>query len=99
MARLPPDFVSVDTAKCRTSQAVNVTGLVVDALPPRQTGGSSTSSTFTIKDCDFSSESWRGLKIRFFRDNKADLLCPSVGDVVLLRTIQVDGLSATVCCC
>lgn len=89
MARIPPNFISIDAAKSRKFEALNIVGVVVDLLPPRQSGGSSVGVTFTIKDCDFSSDAWRGLKVRFFRDRQADLPSPGIGDVVLLRMIQV----------
>ena len=95
MARIPRNFIAVDAAKSRKFQPLNVMGLVVDALPPRQTGGSSFGVTFTIKDCDFTSDARWGLKVRFFRDRQADLPSPNVGDVVLLRMIQVGRISTT----
>ena len=96
MARIPRNFISVDAAKSRKFQPLNVIGVVVDLLPPRQSGGSSIGVTFTIKDCDFSGDAWRGLKVRFFRDRQADLPSPSLGDVVLLRMIQVDTTISTI---
>jgi hypothetical protein len=63
--------------------------VVVDVLPPAKSAGSSFVSTFTVKDCDFASYSWLGLKIRYFHDQKPLLPTPQVGDVVLLRNIRV----------
>ncbi|KAL1956425.1 hypothetical protein VTO42DRAFT_7311 [Malbranchea cinnamomea] len=96
VAQLPPGFVALDTAKSRIFGNYDVMGIAVDVLPPRQSGGTSFSSTFTIKDHDFSSEWWNGLKVRCFKDKKSDLPCPDVGDVVLLRKIKIRDFNGAV---
>ncbi|KAK2739612.1 hypothetical protein FQN55_009348 [Onygenales sp. PD_40] len=85
----PVGFDSVDTAKTKTERVVNIIAVVVDALPPKKSGGSSSVSTFTLKDEDFASDAWYGLKIRYFSNDESFLPDPQLGDVVLLRTIRI----------
>ncbi|EFR00421.1 telomere-binding alpha subunit central domain-containing protein [Nannizzia gypsea CBS 118893] len=96
MHRLPPGFDDVATAQSRKSGSASIIAVVVDALSPTRTGGSSYMSTFTVKDCDFGSESWRGLKVKYFHNDQAHLPDPDEGDVILLRNIRV-GFVKGVC--
>ena len=86
---LPAAFVDVNTAKSMTAGSTSIIAVVVDVLPPTKSAGSSFVSTFTVKDCDFASHAWCGLKIRYFHDQKLLLPTPQIGDVVLLRKIRV----------
>ncbi|EFE29861.1 telomere-binding alpha subunit central domain protein [Trichophyton benhamiae CBS 112371] len=88
MERLPHGFEDVATAQSRTSGAVSIIAVVVDALSPVRTSGSSYMSTFTVKDRDVGSGPWGGLKVKYFHDNKDHLPDPDVGDVILLRNIK-----------
>lgn len=89
MDRLPPGFEDVATAQSRVSGAVSIIAVVVDALSPTRTLGSSYMSTFTVKDRDVASGPWGGLKVKYFHDNRDHLPDPDVGDVILLRNIKV----------
>ncbi|KLJ11655.1 hypothetical protein EMPG_13162 [Blastomyces silverae] len=86
---IPPGFDDIQTALSKTDRMVNVIAVVVDALPPKLSGGSSHVSTFTLKDHDLNIESWNGLKIRYFNNDESYLPVPQHGDVVLLRQIKV----------
>lgn len=98
MERLPHGFEDVATAQSRTSGAVSIIAVVVDALSPVRTSGSSYMSTFTVKDRDVGSGPWGGLKVKYFHDNKDHLPDPDVGDVILLRNIKVSiDTSINVC--
>ena len=88
-ASLPQDCTSIYTVKDGRIGAYSVMGLVVDILPPGRSSGSSFVSTFTIKDCDFHSEPWNGLKVKCFDDSESSILRPEIGDVVLLRKLKV----------
>ncbi|KMQ41843.1 hypothetical protein A7C99_4260 [Trichophyton rubrum] len=88
MDRLPPGFEDVATAQSRVSGAVSIIAVVVDALSPTRTLGSSYMSTFTVKDRDVASGPWGGLKVKYFHDNRDHLPDPDVGDVILLRNIK-----------
>lgn len=92
-ASLPPGCVAIYTAKGGKPGECSVMGVVVDALPPKRSGGTSFVSTFTLKDCDFDTESWLGLKVRCFNDHESSLLRPDLGDVVLLRKMRVSRVS------
>ncbi|PGH03686.1 hypothetical protein GX51_03950 [Blastomyces parvus] len=86
---IPPGFDGIQTALSKMDRMVNVIAVVVDALPPKLSGGSSYVSTFTLKDHDLNIESWNGLKIRYFNNDQSYLPTPQNGDVVLLRQIKV----------
>ncbi|KKZ60692.1 hypothetical protein EMCG_04619 [[Emmonsia] crescens] len=86
---IPLGFDDIQTALSKRDRLVNIIAVVVDALPPTLSGGSSYVSTFTLKDNDFSSEAWNGLKIRYFNNDESYLPAPQHGDVVLLRQIKV----------
>ncbi|OJD23246.1 hypothetical protein ACJ73_05397 [Blastomyces percursus] len=86
---IPPGFDGIQTAMSKTDRMVNVIAVVVDALPPKLSGGSSYVSTFTLKDHDLNIESWNGLKIRYFNNDESHVPVPQHGDVVLLRQIKV----------
>jgi hypothetical protein len=86
---LPPNFVDIHKAQSMLDSFVSIIGIVVDALPISQSGGTSLISTFTLMDSDLWRESWRGLKIRVFNDKEFALPTPQVGDAVLLRKIRV----------
>ncbi|KAF3483262.1 telomere-binding alpha subunit central domain-containing protein [Arthroderma uncinatum] len=88
MRRLPPGFETVSAAKSRHYGSVNIIGAVVDALPPTLTARRSYMCTFTLKDCDFESASWLGLKVKYFHSQQEHLPAPEVGDVVLLRNLK-----------
>ncbi|KAK2805811.1 hypothetical protein FQN49_008819, partial [Arthroderma sp. PD_2] len=88
MHRLPPGFDAVSTAQSRSYGPVSVIAVVVDALRPVPTSGSSYMCTFTVKDCDFASETLRGLKVKYFHDQQEHLPAPEEGDVILLRNIK-----------
>ncbi|GBF64456.1 protection of telomeres protein [Trichophyton mentagrophytes] len=88
MDRLPPGFEDVATAQSRASGAVSIIAVVVDALSPTRTSGSSYMSTFTVKDRDVGSGPWGGLKVKYFHDDMDHLPDPDVGDVILLRNIK-----------
>lgn len=82
-------LVSITTA-CSTRGRVNTIGVVVDKLDLQKTNGTSHIVTFTIKDCAFDEETWRGgLKVKYFNDNQALLPIVQVNDVVLLRSVRV----------
>ncbi|EEH20413.2 hypothetical protein PABG_02672 [Paracoccidioides brasiliensis Pb03] len=86
---LPVGFDDIQTAQSKWDRLVNVIAVVVDALAPKPSGGSSYVSTFTLKDNDFSSAAWNGLKIRYFNNNETHVPAPQHGDVVLLRQIRI----------
>ncbi|KAG5291250.1 telomere-binding alpha subunit central domain-containing protein [Histoplasma capsulatum G186AR] len=86
---LPRGFDDIQTVKSKPGRVANVIAVVVDALPPKLSGGDSYTSTFTLKDHDFSGETWNGLKIRYFQRCESDLPAPQQGDVVLLRQIKL----------
>ncbi|OAX78529.1 hypothetical protein ACJ72_07161, partial [Emergomyces africanus] len=86
---IPPGFDDIQTALSKQNRVVNVIGVVVDALSPRLSGGSSYVSTFTLKDNDISSGYLNGLKIRYFNNDESFLPAPQHEDVVLLRQIKV----------
>ncbi|KAK2810288.1 hypothetical protein FQN50_003019 [Emmonsiellopsis sp. PD_5] len=85
----PVGFDSIETARTKTDRVVNIIAVVVDALPPKKSGGSSSVSTFTLKDDDFASDAWYGLKIRYFSNDESFLPDPQLGDAVLLRMIKI----------
>ncbi|KAL2373083.1 telomere-binding alpha subunit central domain-containing protein [Blastomyces gilchristii SLH14081] len=93
---IPPGFDDIQTAVSRMDRMVNVIAVVVDALPPKLSGGSSYVSTFTLKDHDLDNESWNGLKIRYFNNDESYLPVPQHGDVVLLRQIKVRSYQGAV---
>ncbi|PGH00914.1 hypothetical protein AJ79_08069 [Helicocarpus griseus UAMH5409] len=86
---MPPGFDDIQTALSESGRRVNIIAAVVDALEPKLSGGTSYVSTFTLKDNDFDSGSWTGLKIRYFCNEESYLPVPEHGDVVLLRKIMV----------
>ncbi|KGQ01061.1 hypothetical protein PAAG_12255 [Paracoccidioides lutzii Pb01] len=86
---LPVGFDDIQTAQSKRDRLVNIIAVVVDALAPKPSGGSSYVSTFTLKDSDFSSAAWNGLKIRYFNNNETHVPAPQRGDVVLLRQIRI----------
>ncbi|WEW60259.1 hypothetical protein PRK78_005744 [Emydomyces testavorans] len=87
--QLPLTFVDIPTAKSMNHATINAIAVVTDALPPKQTGGSSLVSTFTLMSSDFSSDYWNGLKVRYFHDQQQYVPAPNVGDVVLLRNLNL----------
>ncbi|KMU76715.1 telomere-binding alpha subunit central domain containing protein [Coccidioides immitis RMSCC 3703] len=90
VTRIPPNFTDIQTARSMSRGVVNVIGVVIDSLPPARSQGTSWISTFTLKASDFGDEYLTGLKIRYFHDVDRYLPSPKVGDVVLLRHINLD---------
>lgn len=88
MPALPPNFVDVTTARSKSCR-VNVTGVVVDVLPKKQTHGSSALTTFTIMDSSFQVGYRDGLKVKYFNDDLNFLPDVQVGDVIQLDDIRV----------
>lgn len=86
---LPPGFTPIATVKANNFGLFSVIGVVVDRLEPKKTHGSSFVSTFTLKDANFDSAAWTGLKVRCFHDAPQHLPTPAEGDVVLLRNLKV----------
>lgn len=85
---IPPGFNGIDTARS-SSGVTNVIGVAVDVLPMAPTGGTSHVVTFTLKDTDLNGNSWNGLKVKYFNDQKTLLPDVQLHDVVLLRNLRM----------
>lgn len=92
MAALPPYLIDVATA-LDSQGRVNVIGMVVDTMTVFQSKNSSYLITFTIKDCDFGTNAWQGLKVKYFHRKMDSLPDVKEGHVIVLRNLRVRFLS------
>ncbi|KAK2740131.1 hypothetical protein FQN57_006246 [Myotisia sp. PD_48] len=63
--------------------------VVVDILPPRRSSLTDYMTTFTVKDSDFLSPSWTGLKIRYFAEEEESIPKPQEHDIIFLKGIDL----------
>ncbi|KAI9039655.1 telomere-binding alpha subunit central domain protein [Aspergillus affinis] len=88
-----PELVDIPTAMSKQGN-VTVLGVVVDAMAPMRSRGTSIFITFTLKDSNLDNgHTWDGLKIKYFRDNESQLPPVRKGDVLLLRNVWVRTLA------
>ncbi|BDD55208.1 hypothetical protein MPDQ_005779 [Monascus purpureus] len=88
MAALPPYLIDVATA-LDSQGRVNVIGMVVDTMTVFQSKNSSYLITFTIKDCDFGTNAWQGLKVKYFHRKMDSLPDVKEGHVIVLRNLRI----------
>ena len=90
---LPSDFVDLPTAKERYEEYVNIMGVAVDYMSPKQTkGGSDWVMTFTLRDPQWEKHpfmSGQGLGCRYFSDPSRLPRISSNGDVVVLQKVKI----------
>ncbi|KAL9126103.1 MAG: hypothetical protein Q9217_004790, partial [Psora testacea] len=90
---IPPHFIDLCSASSRTSEDVNVMGVVTDHMPISKTKGPDWTCTFSLADHThgiLGQMGEEGLKVRLFKTVASDL--PEIqgtGDVVVLRNVKV----------
>ena len=87
--QLPKGYILLKDAASKTSQSINIIGVVTDYLLPAPSKGADWQCSLKIKDSSWGFPADSGFRIKFFRPQELLPRVEDVGSIVACRNVKV----------